>query len=59
MSPSFNVFTRKIPSISLLKKRKVQRLDTFVFCLYRVVYSSDNFFFFIDKAPKFASLKLK
>nr|DAS94869.1 MAG TPA: hypothetical protein [Caudoviricetes sp.] len=57
--PSFNVFTRKILSIPLLKKRKVQRLDIFVFCLYRAVYSSDNFFFFIDKAPKFASLKLK
>ena len=49
------IFRHKIERSPLLKKRKVQALDRVVFPSYNIVGTSDNFFFFIDKAPKFAT----
>lgn len=49
------IFRHKIERSSLLKKRKVQALDRVVFPSYNIVDTSDNFFFFIDKAPNFAT----
>ena len=49
------IFRHKIERSSLLKKRKVQALDRVVFPSYNIVDTSDNFFFFIDKALNFAT----